>query len=361
MNAHFSGTSTHGVSYADAGVNIDAGNTAVGLIAETCKKTHSSAVRHASGQFAALYSLQDVMQTCRNPLLVSGTDGVGTKLLIAKRHNSYEGIGHDCVAMCVNDIACHGAAPLFFLDYIACASLSPSVVQRIVSGIAEACTECGCSLVGGEMAEMPGMYAKGDYDVAGFAVGVVDECEVVDGMHTRDGDVLIGLASNGIHSNGFSLIRMLYPKTDVEFDGAPLHETLLKPTRLYVRAFQSLVKNLTTEQNHNNEKPLRALSHITGGGIFENIARVLPAGLCAHVSASAVPTQAIFSHIAAQHNVARDELWRTLNMGVGAVAVVAPNAVEDALSLLRTAGEQAFVMGEVRTGDNNAGQVLLHE
>ncbi len=360
MDAHSSETEKKSTSYADAGVNIDAGKAAVDLISETCKKTQHSAVRHARGQFASLYTLADVIKTHRNPLLVSSTDGVGTKLLIAKQHNRYESIGQDCVAMCVNDIACHGASPLFFLDYVACGVLSPPVVQTIVAGIAEACLKCNCSLVGGEMAEMPDMYARGDYDVAGFAVGVVDECDVVDGSCACNGDVVIALASNGIHSNGFSLIRTLYPDTNIQFDGAPLYRTLLKPTRLYVRAFQALVKNLHTNKQHTNKKLLRALVHVTGGGIFENIARVLPPQLCAEIHTAAVPPQAIFRDIETKHHISKHELWRTFNMGVGAAAIVTPHVVEDALRLLREAGETAFVIGHLHTRkQENDPQVFL--
>ena len=362
MNAHSFAREKKGTRYADAGVHIDAGKDAVELITESCKKTHNEAVRCAQGQFASLYALADVVKTHRNPLLVSSTDGVGTKLLIAKHHNCYNTIGRDCFAMCINDIACHGATPLFFLDYVACGVLSPSVVHTIVAGIADACIECGCSLVGGEMAEMPGMYAQGDYDVAGFVVGVVDECNIVDGRCACDGDVLIGLASNGIHSNGFSLIRKLYPDTNVQFDGAPLYQTLLKPTRLYVHAFQTLIQNLKRQKNNPAEKPLRALAHITGGGIFDNIARVLPSHLCAHVDTSCVPPQKIFLDIQTKHNISKHELWRTFNMGVGAVAIVAHDAVEDALRFLDEAGEVAFVMGKLQDHQGkNEPQVFLHE
>lgn len=315
------------------------------LIAEACARTHSPAVRKSRASFGALYSLAAVTKKYRRPVLVSGTDGVGTKMLIAKKHGCYDFIGQDCVAMCVNDIACHGARPLFFLDYLACGSLDPATAARIVSGMAAACGACGASLVGGETAEMPGMYAAGDYDVAGFAVGVVNEDDIVDGDGMQEGDALIGLTSSGAHSNGFSLLRALYPNTAANFFGSPLYQTLLTPTRLYVNAFLALKDALNKNKKR---KKLRALAHITGGGIFENLGRTVRPSLRAHVDASSVPKQKLFEDIARKKTTAPRELWRTLNMGVGAVAVVDAAAARDALAILAAAGEQAFVLGDVR-------------
>lgn len=319
-------------AYKAAGVDKAAGYDAVDKIKTAVNKTHNAQVLNKLGGFGALYDLGQYEQ----PVLVSGTDGVGTKIMVALKHNQLAGIGQDCFAMCANDILCHGAKPLFFLDYLACSSLEPEVAAEIITGMAAACEATNTALVGGEMAEMPGMYQKGDYDIAGFCVGVVEKSNIIDGSSVTDGDVIIGLPSSGVHSNGFSLIRRLYPDTAAEFDGQPLYQTLLAPTKLYINAVHALLSNVT----------VKGLAHITGGGLPENLPRSFPGSLSAQIDTQAIPQQPIFQALR-EHELTEDDLWGTFNMGVGFCAIVSPADQAAAIASLEAAGEQPFVLGKM--------------
>ena len=281
------------------------------------------------------------------PVLVSGTDGVGTKLKLAFLLDKHDTIGIDCVAMCVNDVVCGGAKPLFFLDYMALGKNVPEKVAEIVSGVAEGCVQAGCALVGGETAEMPGFYPVDEYDLAGFSVGIVDKKKIIDGEGLEAGDVLIGLPSSGVHSNGFSLVRKVFnineetvKKTYPELD-KPLGETLLTPTKIYVKPLLALIEKCN----------VKAVSHITGGGFYENIPRMLKDGMSAKINKSAVPVLPIFNVIQKEGNISEHDMFNTFNMGVGMVIAIDKNQVDTALSVLAQAGEKAFVLGEVVEGD----------
>ena len=281
------------------------------------------------------------------PVLVSGTDGVGTKLKLAFLLDKHDTIGIDCVAMCVNDVVCGGAKPLFFLDYMALGKNVPEKVAEIVSGVAEGCVQAGCALVGGETAEMPGFYPVDEYDLAGFSVGIVDKKKIIDGEGLEAGDVLIGLSSSGVHSNGFSLVRKVFnineetvKKTYPELD-KPLGETLLTPTKIYVKPLLALIEKCN----------VKAVSHITGGGFYENIPRMLKDGMSAKINKSAVPVLPIFNVIQKEGNISEHDMFNTFNMGVGMVIAIDKNQVDTALSVLAQAGEKAFVLGEVVEGD----------
>ena len=281
------------------------------------------------------------------PVLVSGTDGVGTKLKLAFLLDKHDTIGIDCVAMCVNDVVCGGAKPLFFLDYMALGKNVPEKVAEIVSGVAEGCVQAGCALVGGETAEMPGFYPVDEYDLAGFSVGIVDKKKIIDGEGLEAGDVLIGLPSSGVHSNGFSLVRKVFnineetvKKTYPELD-KPLGETLLTPTKIYVKPLLALIEKCN----------VKAVSHITGGGFYENIPRMLKDGMSAKINKSAVPVLPIFNVIQKEGNISEHDMFNTFNMGVGMVIAIDKNQVDTALSVLTQAGEKAFVLGEVVEGD----------
>ena len=282
-----------------------------------------------------------------HPVLVSGTDGVGTKLKLAFLLDKHDTIGIDCVAMCVNDVVCGGAKPLFFLDYMALGKNVPEKVAEIVSGVAEGCVQAGCALVGGETAEMPGFYPVDEYDLAGFSVGIVDKKKIIDGEGLEAGDVLIGLPSSGVHSNGFSLVRKVFnineetvKKTYPELD-KPLGETLLTPTKIYVKPLLALIEKCN----------VKAVSHITGGGFYENIPRMLKDGMSAKINKSAVPVLPIFNVIQKEGNISEHDMFNTFNMGVGMVIAIDKNQVDTALSVLAQAGEKAFVLGEVVEGD----------
>lgn len=326
------------ISYYDAGVNIEKGDEVVTRISSHAQNTHNDRVLNSLGSFASLYDISGF----NNPVLVSGTDGVGTKILLAIKHNCFEGIGQDCVAMCVNDILCHGAKPLFFLDYLACGTLNADIVTQIISGIANACTLCGSSLVGGETAEMPGVYNKGDYDVAGFVVGIVDKTRIIDGSHITYGDVIIGCGSNGLHSNGYSLVRAMISDTDQVFGGSPLYHTLLTPTRLYVNTILQTIE----EFNDNSSMRIKGLAHITGGGITGNISRIIPNGLIGIIQRSHIPSLPIFDFLRKQ-DCTEITLWQTFNMGVGMVLVVEKETAPHILEFLTAIGEQSFVLGEI--------------
>ncbi|WP_417509740.1 phosphoribosylformylglycinamidine cyclo-ligase [Methylophaga sp.] len=331
------------LSYRDAGVDIEAGNALVDRIKPHAAKTRRPGVMAGLGGFGSLFELP--VDKYKQPVLVSGTDGVGTKLRLAIESGIHNTIGIDLVAMCVNDIAVLGAEPLFFLDYYATGKLDVDIAESVVSGIAEGCLQAGAALVGGETAEMPSMYEDGDYDLAGFCVGVVEKEAVIDGSKVAAGDKLIGLAASGPHSNGYSLIRKILERSGqslkTEFDGATLGEKLLAPTKIYVKSLLQL-----------NEKiSIHALSHITGGGLLENIPRVLPEGVKAVIDSSSWQRPAVFDWLQDNGNVTDKEMYRTFNNGIGMVIVVAENDVSEALAVLNSAGEQASLIGQIETAN----------
>ncbi len=332
-------------SYKEAGVDVTAGYQSVELMKKHIAKTNIDGVISGIGGFGGLF--QPDLKGMEEPVLVSGTDGVGTKLKLAFLLDKHDTIGIDCVAMCVNDVVCGGAKPLFFLDYMALGKNIPEKVAEIVSGVAEGCVQSGCALVGGETAEMPGFYPVDEYDLAGFCVGIVDKKKIIDGSTLNEGDVLIGLASSGVHSNGFSLVRKVFGinsetilKTYDELD-KPLGETLLTPTKIYVKPLLALIEKVA----------VKAVSHITGGGFYENIPRMLKDGMSAQITKSAVPVLPIFDIIQREGNISEHDMFNTFNMGVGMVIAVDKNDVDTALNVLENAGEKAFVLGEVVKGD----------
>jgi phosphoribosylformylglycinamidine cyclo-ligase len=334
-------------AYKNAGVDIAAGNEAVERMKSHVKRTFRPEVMTDLGGFGALFGLNK--NKYEEPVLVSGTDGVGTKLKIAFAMDKHDTIGIDAVAMCVNDIVVQGAEPLFFLDYLACDKVIPTKIEAIVAGIADGCQESGCALIGGETAEMPGMYAEGEYDIAGFTVGVVDKSKIVNGSTISAGDVVIGLAASGVHSNGFSLVR----KTLLEDHGYSLHDTvpelnnevlgevLLTPTKLYVKPVLALLEQVN----------VKGMAHITGGGFIENIPRVLPEGVNVNVQYGTWPILPIFSLLQQKGNVSNRDMFTTFNMGIGLVIVVAENEVDKALEVLTNAGETPYVIGKVTEGN----------
>lgn len=332
-------------SYKEAGVDVTAGYKSVELMKKHIAKTNIDGVISGIGGFGGLF--QPNFSGMEEPVLVSGTDGVGTKLKLAFLLDKHDTIGIDCVAMCVNDVVCGGAKPLFFLDYMALGKNEPEKVAEIVSGVAEGCVQSGCALVGGETAEMPGFYPIDEYDLAGFAVGIVDKKKIIDGSELEEGDVLIGLASSGVHSNGFSLVRKVFginaETVYKEYDELekPLGETLLTPTKIYVKPLLSLIENVK----------VKAVSHITGGGFYENIPRMLKDGMSAQIVKSAVPVLPIFNIIQREGNISEHDMFNTFNMGVGMVIAVGKDDAEKALNVLENAGEKAFVLGEVVSGD----------
>ncbi len=315
--------------YAAAGVDIAAGDEAVRRIAPHAARTTRPEVVGGLGGFGAAFALDPIRW--RAPLLVSATDGVGTKLLVAQAAGRLDTVGIDLVAMCVNDIACCGAEPLFFLDYVATGKLDPSEVEQLVTGIADGCVDAGCALVGGETAELPGMYAPGAFDLAGFTVGVVERDERLGPHAVEAGDVLVGIASSGLHSNGYSLARALLP-------GAEHHDALLTPTRIYVRALRALVEA---------GLPVRAAAHITGGGLVENVPRALPAGWGASIDTSSWERPAVFDALVARGELHAHAAHRTFNMGIGMVLVVAPDAADAIIDALGDVGERAWRIGHV--------------
>jgi phosphoribosylformylglycinamidine cyclo-ligase len=330
------------VTYRDAGVDIDAGDELVERIKPRVKRSMRPEVLGGIGGFGALVEVP--LDRYRKPVLVSGTDGVGTKLRLAIDTQRHDGVGIDLVAMCVNDVIVQGAEPLFFLDYYASGKLDVGVGERVIAGIVEGCVQAGCALVGGETAEMPGMYHGADYDLAGFCVGVVEKDAIIDGSKTRAGDVVLGLPSSGPHSNGFSLIRKILQlsaadlKTDLQ--GVSLIERLMAPTRIYVKPLLQLMR----------EVPLHGLSHITGGGLLDNIPRVLPDGLEVILERKAWRREAVFEWLQQQGNIADTEMYRVFNCGIGMTIQVAPADAQRAIGILRAAGQEALVIGEVRAG-----------
>ncbi len=333
-------------AYADAGVNVEAGYDVVRRIKNMAAQTFDDNVLSGLGSFGGFYSMEDALKM-RQPVLVSGTDGVGTKLRLAMLLDKHDTIGIDCVAMCVNDIACHAAKPLFFLDYLAVGKLEPVKAAQIVSGVAEGCRQAGCALIGGETAEMPGFYAKDDYDLAGFAVGLADKADVIDGSRMQAGDVLIGLASSGAHSNGYSLIRKIFSMTEdslsqwIESLDCTLGEALLRPTRIYVNAVQEICK----------VADVKAIAHITGGGFIENVPRVVPDGLCARIDLNAWAMPPLFKLMQQTGGLDVMEMYNIFNMGIGMVMAVNPNMADRALEAAKKAGEAAYIIGEVAAGE----------
>ncbi|EES73513.1 phosphoribosylformylglycinamidine cyclo-ligase [Paenibacillus sp. oral taxon 786 str. D14] len=333
-------------AYKKSGVNIAAGNEAVERMKKHVKRTFRPEVMTDLGGFGALFGLNK--DKYAEPVLVSGTDGVGTKLKIAFAMDKHDTIGIDAVAMCVNDIVVQGAEPLFFLDYLACDKVVPEKIEAIVAGIAEGCSRSGCALIGGETAEMPGMYSEGEYDIAGFTVGVVDKSKIVNGSRITPGDTVIGLASSGVHSNGFSLVRKLlleeagYALTNKlpELGGESLGDVLLTPTKLYVKPVLSLLEQVD----------VKGMAHITGGGFIENIPRVLPEGVNVEINYGSWPILPIFDLLQKTGNVSNRDMFTTFNMGIGLVIVVAEDQAEAAVAALEQAGETPYVIGKVTEG-----------
>ena len=335
-------------SYKEAGVDITAGYEAVRLMKQHIARTMTSGVVSDIGGFGGLFNLD--LSDIKNPVLVSGTDGVGTKLKMAFLMDKHDTVGIDCVAMCVNDIICCGAKPLFFLDYIAVGKNFPEKVAQIVSGVAEGCVQSGAALIGGETAEMPGFYPEDEYDLAGFAVGVVDKDKILDNKTIEEGDVIIALPSSGVHSNGFSLVRKVFDvenadlKTPVaELGNKSVGETLLTPTKIYVKPMLELFKNVK----------VKAVSHITGGGFYENIPRSIPDGFTAKIDRSAVRVLPIFELIAKIGNISERDMFNTFNMGVGMSIVVSKEDAEKAIEVLKANGEDAYLIGKITKGDES--------
>ncbi len=348
-NTHSSSTAPS-LSYKDAGVDIDAGNALIDRIKGVAKRTRRPEVMAGLGGFGALCELPEGY---KKPVLVSGTDGVGTKLRLAMDANKHDTIGIDLVAMCVNDLVVCGAEPLFFLDYYATGKLNIDVAADVVKGIGEGCELSACSLVGGETAEMPGMYEGEDYDLAGFCVGVVEKEEIIDGSKVSAGDVLIGLGASGPHSNGYSLIRKIIEvsKADLSqtMDSGTLGDALLMPTRIYVKSVLELIKSL----------PVHAISHITGGGLLENIPRVLPENTCAVIDTQSWAMPTVFNWLQQQGNVNATEMYRTFNCGVGMVICVSAENQQQALDLLNANGENAWVIGQIQEKNDYTDAVIL--
>ena len=336
---------SHSASYAAAGVNIEAGYEGVRLMKPFVERTFIPGVVSDIGGFGGLFAPQLVGM--QEPVLVSGTDGVGTKQRIAQLMDRHDSVGIDCVAMCVNDIVCCGAKPLFFLDYIAIGKNDPQKVAALVSGVAEGCVQAGCALIGGETAEHPGTMKEDDYDLAGFSVGIVDRQKVIDRSRVAEGDAVIALASSGLHSNGFSLVRKVFDVENTPLDtyigelGSTLGEALLTPTRIYVKPVLSAIE----------EADVHAISHITGGGFYENIPRSIPDGFCACIEKSAIRILPVFSLLQRRGNIPERDMFNTFNMGVGMILVVSSDTADAALRCLKAAGEDAYLIGEIKQGE----------
>ena len=322
-------------TYKQAGVDKEEGYQTVSKIKDAVASTHNENVLNGIGSFGAFYQLGGY----KNPVLVSGTDGVGTKLRVALDSKIYDTVGIDCFAMCANDILCHGAKPLFFLDYLACGKLDSDIAAEIVGGIAKACKETGTALIGGETAEMPGMYKVGDYDVAGFCVGVVERDEIIDGSKIKAGQAIIALPASGFHSNGFSLIRRIFPDFNEDFEGKPLFETLLVPTRLY----QNDIFKIKDEGIE-----MTGIAHITGGGLIENVPRIINDGLTAVIEKSKINVPTVMQELAKRGNIAEDEMFGTFNMGVGMVVIVNQADAEKVVNII----DGSAVIGEIQEGSD---------
>lgn len=337
------------MDYKKAGVDIEAGYKSVELMKEHVKKTMRPEVLGGLGGFAGAFDLSGI-KNMEEPVLLSGTDGCGTKVKLAFVMDKHDTIGIDAVAMCVNDIACSGGEPLFFLDYIACGKNYPEKIASIVSGVAEGCLQSECALVGGETAEHPGLMPEDDYDLAGFAVGVVDKKDIIDGSTIKAGDTLIGIASSGVHSNGFSLVRKVFEMTKESLDtyydelGKTLGEALIAPTVIYVKAIQSVL---------NSGVAIHGCSHITGGGFYENVPRMLPENVDAVVLKDSYEVPAIFKLLAKKGNIAEEMMYNTYNMGIGMMLAVDSADKEKAIKAIEEAGEKAFVIGEIVEGNKN--------
>ena len=335
------------MDYKKAGVDIEAGYRSVELMKKHVQQTMRPEVLTNIGGFSGAFSMK-AFQHMEKPTLVSGTDGVGTKLKLAFLLDRHDTVGIDCVAMCVNDIACAGGEPLFFLDYIACGKNYPEKIAAIVSGVAEGCKQSGAALIGGETAEMPGFYPEDEYDLAGFAVGIVDEKDLITGKELQQKDVLIGIASSGVHSNGFSLVRKVFTMDRQTLEtysgelGATLGETLLAPTKIYVRALRAVKEAGVV---------IRACSHITGGGFYENIPRMLRDGVRAVIKKDSYPVPPVFDLLARQGQIEEEMMYNTFNMGIGMVFAVRPDQVIAAVEAVESAGEKAYIVGEIEAGE----------
>ncbi|MEY8356193.1 phosphoribosylformylglycinamidine cyclo-ligase [Lachnospiraceae bacterium 54-53] len=335
------------MDYKNAGVDIEAGYKSVELMKKHVQKTMRPEVLGGIGGFSGAFSMS-AFKEMEKPALVSGTDGVGTKLKLAFLLDRHDTVGIDCVAMCVNDIACAGAEPLFFLDYIACGKNYPEKIAEIVGGVAEGCKQAGAALIGGETAEMPGFYPEDEYDLAGFATGVVDEKDLITGADLKAGDVLVGIASSGVHSNGFSLVRSVFEMTEESLNtyyeelGKTLGEALIEPTKIYVRALKGVKEQGVV---------IKACSHITGGGFYENIPRMLPEGIRAVVEKDSYQVPAIFKLLAKTGDIAEEMMYNTYNMGIGMVMAVDPADVDTAMEAVRKAGEVPYVIGRTEAGE----------
>ena len=337
------------ISYKDSGVDVHRGYKAVQLMKEHVKSTYDNNVIGDLGSFGGFYAITEALKNgeIEQPVLVAGTDGVGTKLKYAFLLEKHDTIGIDAVAMCVNDIVCQGAKPLFFLDYYACGRLYPEAEADVVKGIAEGCKQAGCALIGGETAEMPGFYPEGEYDLAGFAVGIVDKKKVINGKSIKEGDVLIGLKSTGVHSNGYSLVRKLFGDSDKEmlekYDeelGATTAEVLLKPTKIYVKSILALIEKVN----------VKGIAHITGGGFIENIPRILPEGIAAEIEKDSYQVPPVFKVMQKRAGITDEQIYNTFNMGIGMVVCVAPEDVEKTIAQLKATGEDVCVIGKTVAG-----------
>ena len=338
------------LSYRDAGVDIEAGDALVDAIKPFARRTMREGVLGGSGGFGALF---EISKKYREPVLVSGTDGVGTKLKLAFQLNRHDTVGIDLVAMSVNDILVQGAEPLFFLDYFACGKLDVKTAADVIKGVAAGCEQAGCALIGGETAEMPSMYPDGEYDLAGFAVGAVEKSEIIDGRKIAPGDVVIGLASSGIHSNGYSLVRKIIdvtkPDLNADFDGRSLADALMAPTRIYVKPLLSLMADVE----------VRGMAHITGGGLVENIPRVLQDHLTAVLKKDAWNMPPLFGWLQKHGHVAEEEMHRVFNCGIGMVVIVSPEKADKAISRLNASGETAYLIGEIRQRAGDEPQTIV--
>ncbi|MCB2288803.1 phosphoribosylformylglycinamidine cyclo-ligase [Clostridium sp. CS001] len=324
------------ITYKDAGVNIEEGYKSVSLIKEYAAKTFTKGVLNHLGSFAGMF---EIGEGYKNPILVSGTDGVGTKLDIAFRMKKYDTVGIDCVAMCVNDVLCHGAKPLFFLDYIACGKLEAETAAQLVKGVSDGCIQAGCALIGGETAEMPGFYRDGEYDMAGFTVGIVDKHKIIDGSSIKDGHSLIGIASSGLHSNGYSLVRKLIPDLSKDFNGKNIGNTLLTPTKIYVKTVLSLLDKFD----------IKGMAHITGGGFYENIPRMFSDKFTAVVDKNSFNVPDILRHIMSL-GVEEEHMFNTYNMGIGYVLCVENKDASRVIKTIEDLGDRAYKIGHVEAG-----------
>ena len=326
-------------SYKDSGVDKEEGYKAVELMKKNVLKTHNKSVLTNLGSFGAMYELGQY----KNPVLISGTDGVGTKLEIAMKQKKYDTVGIDCVAMCVNDVLCHGAKPLFFLDYLACGKLDAEIAAQLVSGVTEGCLQSYAALIGGETAEMPGFYKEGDYDIAGFCVGIVEKENLIDGSKVKEGNKIIAVASSGFHSNGYSLVRKVFTDYNEKIslkeygENVTMGDVLLTPTKIYVKPMLALFDKVR----------VKSVAHITGGGFYENIPRSLPDGVGVKINREDIKVLPIFRLLASKGNIPERDMFNTYNMGVGMTCIVAKEDVDIALEVLRKAGEDAYVLGEV--------------